>query len=87
MPTLPITLKRSQSLASAPVMHFALPKSQCTIGEILGTAGSMAKKVEWKQKNQVVEPFDVTEPAATPELGTQVVKATRKVRTAMYSVC
>lgn len=51
---------------------------------MLVLAEPVTKEVEIKEEDQVVEVVDVTKPAASPELGPQVVEAMKKVREELY---
>lgn len=76
-------LERPQLPGSSPMMDDAALRRQRRIDEMLGVEELKSKDADVKDEDQVMQVIDVAEPAATTELGPQVVEKMSKVREAM----
>lgn len=63
-----------------------MPKRKQGIGEMMSAKGSVTKKMDVKEEDQMIEVADVMEPEALPEHCPRVLEAMRKVRKAMYRI-
>lgn len=68
-------------------MKSAVPKRRRSLHEMMIAIEPGAKGAKLKEEILVIKAADVTKPAASPELGPQVVLAIKKVREAMYPIC
>lgn len=64
-----------------------MTKRQRTLNEMVDAAVLLTRNVEVREYYQVIGLVEETEPVSSPELGTKVVEAIRKVRKAMYFIC
>lgn len=63
-----------------------MPKRQRTGNEVIGVARPFAEEMDVKGQDEVGDKIGVTEPAASPEYGSEIGEELRKVREAVYPV-
>lgn len=78
------TVKWFSSSGSSPKMKGDVPKCQRTIDEVISEAVLKTRESEVNEEDQVMEMIDLTEPAASPEVGLQVDEVVSRAHEAMY---
>lgn len=77
------TMKWSYLSSLSSTMDRAVPNRQPTINELVSAAGTDAKEMEVKEKDQVNGVVDVMKLLASPKRGPKMVEEMRNVREAM----